>query len=590
MKHAKQMIFLGILLLTCFALVSPASAQLNMLFTNSLSGYDSSNIWVTIMRGQTASNPMTDAPYLTYVDNTNSTPFIWTPVTNTVYQTDSNGYLTNTVTGVGQTYSQSISLSDIINNGGLRWYSNASSAQVVISYGSSIDSTYVTNQQVTYYASPADKSNNILTTNYNKLAFYYNAGMSANNPSDPSYQIPYQNFELTYTGTNSGDQGDITAINYMGSLVNISSYQSTNAIGTALQTVGYNANISAASLLQTFTNTIGSNGYGNTTLSSIVTNSAGNVVRVIGPSSFIGAGSSGLATYTNFSDYLGYVQTSTYSNTTLSNSSAYNTTAGGSSAGYQTNVNVIFVMTNQVTGTASNGFGLSATGNITLVYTSYFNGSNTGTTNQIISGIQFQVPASYTNSTNGVYPSQAAQFIYGASSGNANYFVQNSNYTALQSALASYVDGGNSNAMLDVTSQIAGEISQAFAFGLAGSTNLATNGMIIGSMPSGMWWQQSNGVTPFAGAETNSAYYSIYAALIAQASSNRVYGSPYSDRFGGSNSPLINDLVLNGTNIGSWMISIGAPLAGVGVPEPSTYLLFGLGALTVVIAYRRRVS
>ena len=38
------------------------------------------------------------------------------------------------------------------------------------------------------------------------------------------------------------------------------------------------------------------------------------------------------------------------------------------------------------------------------------------------------------------------------------------------------------------------------------------------------------------------------------------------------------------------MISIGAPLAGVGVPEPSTYLLFGLGALTVVIAYRRRVS
>jgi len=569
----------------------PAKAQLNMLFDN-ISSYDSTNVWVTILRGQTSTDMVSPdyVPDITYVDNTNADPFVWTPVTNTVYITDSNGILTNTVITVGQGYSESIPISEIDANGGLQWISNASAAQVVISYGAPIDSTNITSQEVTYYANAADKSNNILTTNYNQLAFYSTGQLSANNPSDPSYTTSYQNFELTYTRTNNGDQGDITAINYMGSIVGISSYASSNATGTPLQSVGYKTNVSVSSLLADFTNNIGSNAYGNTTVSSIVTNSSGNVVRVVGPSSFIGGLGDGLGSYSNFSDYLGYVQTSPYSNTLMSNYSGYSTVPGGPSVGgIQTNVLVTFVMTNQVTGNASNGYGLSDLGNVILVYTPYSNNvPQPGITTSTITGLQFQVPASYTNATNGVFPSGAAQFIYGASSGIHNYFVANSAYTTLQSDLSVFVDGANSNAMLDVTAQIEGEISQAFDFGLAGSTNLATNGVPIGEMPSGMWWQATNGVSPFSGAETNPAYYNAYAALIANASSNQVYSTPYSDRFSGSNSPLINDTYYSNTKVNSWLITTGDPLAVSGVPEPSSFMLFGITLILGFVGYRLR--
>jgi hypothetical protein len=581
--------------------IRSASAQLNMLFTNdpTVSGYDSSDIWVTILRGQNATNPVTFnyVPAITYVNDTIANPFTWTPATNIVYQTDTNGILTNTMTTAGQGYSQSILLSDIISNGGLRWYSNASSAQVVLSYGSSINSTYVTNQKVTYYTNEAAKAANTLTTNYNQLAFYANGQLAPNNPSDPSYLIPYQNFELTYTGTNTGDQGDITAINYMASLLSISSFASSNATGTPLQTVGFlqSNTTQAAGMLQTFTNTIGPSGYGNTTVSTIVTNANGNVVRVIGPSQFGGL-SNGLGTYTNFSDYLGYVQSSSYSNTVLSNSSSYSTVAGGptSGNGNQTNIKVTFELTNNVIGSSSNGYGLQAVGTVTAVLTSYLNGVAGTVVTNTYSGITYSVPAQFTNGTN-VYMTQAAQFIYGGSAGTDNFFVQNEAYTNLTTLLQggpgaeAFVDGAGSNSWGDVSSQIAGELSAAFAFGLAGSTNTNAAGLVIGNMPSGQWWIASNGVVPFAGAQTNSAYYDIYASLISDASSNRVYGYAYSDRFGGSNSPLINDLSLNGTNVGSWMVTVGAPFAQGTVPEPTTSVLMGIGAAALAfLAARRR--
>lgn len=596
---------LGLLLITLSAFAQPAVAQLNMIFSNdpSVSGWQSDNIYVTILRGQKYSNPLTDVPFITYVNNTGTNPFTWTWATNIIANSTSidgtnvfSGYTTN----LGQGYSESISLSTIMANGGLQWVSNASSAQVIISYGAVINSTATTNQVANYYTTNGSGVISQNTTAFtNQLAFYWNGQLAPNNPSDPSYQTPYQNFELTYTGTNKGDQGDITAINYMGAFLSISSFQSANASGTPLQTVGFlqSNTAQAASALQTFTNVIGPNGYGNTTTASIVTNSAGNVVRLIGPSQF-GGQSNGLGSYTNFAAYLGNVQTSTYSNTILSNYSGYNTVQGGPTPdnGNQTNIVVTFVLTNTVTGDSANGYGLTAIGTVTTIQTAYFNGAATGTTiTNTFSGITFAVPATYTNSTN-VYQTAAAQFIYGASSGTNNYFVQNAAYSNLAALLsgsdggAAFVDGANSNSWVDVQSQIAGELSAAFAFGLAGSTNTNASGVAIGNMPSAQWWIASNGVLPFSGTQSNSSYYDIWASLIDNISSNRVYGYAYSDRFGGSNSPLINDLSLNGTNIGSWGITIGAPLVGadISVPEPSTYVLFILGAVALGIIGRRK--
>ncbi len=590
-------------MLFLFGCLLTAKAQLNMLFTNDItvSGWSSDAIYVTILRGQKSTSPLTAdfLPDITYVNNTSLSPFSWNYATNILVDqvanpTNSNmqvfaGYTTN----YGQGYSDSIKLSTIINNGGLQWVSNASSAQIIVSYGQAIDSTFVNFQTNYLYSNNTATS----TTPYiQQNAFYWNGQLAPNNPSDPSYKIPYQNFEITYTGTNVGDQGDITAINYMGSFLSISSFQSTNATGTPLQTVGFleSNTTQVGSLLSTFTNIIGPSGYGNTVNASIVTNDTGKVVRVIGPSQFIGQ-SNGLGTYTNLASYLGYVQTSTSSNTVLSNSSSYNTVQYiANSGGNYTNVLITFTLTNAVTGDQNNGFGLSSAGTVTAVLIGYASSNVISQTTNTYTNIQMVVPAQYLNGGSN-YPTAAAQFIYGASAGTSNYFVQNASYSNLSALLTgsggseAFVTGGGSNAFPAVQSQIYGELSAAFAFGLAGSTNTNSAGIAIGSMPSGQWWIASNGVLPFTNAQTNSAYYDIWASIIDSSSSNRVYGYAYSDRFGGTNSPLINDLQYNGLPVGSWQVTIGAPLVSSinSVPEPATPFLLGFGSLAGLVALLR---
>ena len=131
-------------------------------------------------------------------------------------------------------------------------------------------------------------------------------------------------------------------------------------------------------------------------------------------------------------------------------------------------------------------------------------------------------------------------------------------------------------------------MAAAFAFGFAGSTNTVaqygTNQ--LGNLPSGDWWALTNPVA-FSLIQTNGSFYDPYGNVIFNAASNSVYGYASSDCFIYAPS-LVNSVFLNNTNVNSWLITVGDPLYSV--PEPSTYLLFGLGALAVVIVYRRRVS
>jgi hypothetical protein len=552
-----------------------AFAQLNMWFTNT-SSYANSNVWITIQRGQ---NPATDVTVLTNRPNVT----YGSALTSFNWQMYSNATGTVWVPGTyGNLFSETVSLADIVNASGgdrglLTWSGYADSAAVYISYGTP------------FIGGTAALSNN-----------YTVSGVSPNNPSDPNYRVAYQPFEITYgSGANGtpapGDQGDLTAINYFTAALQIQSFTNTSGTGTALQQVGFTQTgpqIGASLTNITAGNSVPSGGAeGNAGGTAVITNGSGEIIRVLGPSTFGVSPTNGwgYGTYANFDSYLAGAGSN---NASFTNNSAYNTMSGTPSGNY-TNKNVSFAFNNSVTNTVS-GYALNPTGTFTVVTTVYTNSAVDGApSTNTYSNIVFNVnPTAQGGQGASVISNITSQFIYGGSftAFNGGIFTntdgtpatyswfEGGDWAAFSNSLSGFVDGGGTNGIMDITAQVAGEISTGFAAGFVGSE-------AYGSLPSDQWWALDP-TNAFSGATANSNNYNQYAAVIAEASSNTVYGMVYSDRFIEA-SPLINSVSLNGTNIGSWLITINDPITAV--PEPSTYALLAMaGAGLAGYMLRRR--
>lgn len=568
MKPKKLAASLSIFLLTCAVMLSPARA-LNMYFDDASSAYSSNDIWITIQRNTAATNPVTSdyVPDITYGGGNS---VIWEDATNTVpqYSTMTN-YLTNSgiittnittetnyLTNIGSVYSDPIKLSDI-GSSGLNWISNAPSVAVVVSYGAPIP-----------------------------VSSYATATIAPASTADASYNIPYQNFEITYV-PNPTDQGDVTAINYFTAPIGITSYASPNATGTPLQKpvgyAGYNAAYSRG-----IYNQLSAISGGSTAAVQFLTNGAGVTntsapLRVLGPTSFgtmtVGAVNDN-GPYSNFNGYFSNMVSSS-NQTILGNTSAYNTVPTISTGVAYNNMQVTFLMTNTVQSLA-NGYQLSAVGNITAVVT-YYNAAHTAT--NIMTNTYYNVTFTV-NPTAGNLTNVASAFVYGGSASQypANAMMGGSGWTEFEAAASGYVTSGDSpvGAAVNVGSQIPGELAAAFAFGFAGSTNTVDQygASELGSLVSSNWWALTNPVA-FSQIQTNSNNYDQYGNVIFTATTNSVYGYAYSDRFIYAPN-LINSDIYNGTNVGSWNVTLGDPIL---VPEPS-YSVAILLFLTGFVCFR----
>ncbi len=518
---------------------SPARADLQMLFSDAATGYDPGEIYITL--GSTGTN--------TVGVNYSGTAFNW------------NDF-----------YTDSVSLEQI-GSGGITWTSNASSVVVFVSYGTSLPSSM--------YGG---------TNTFGQISY--------NSPNDPSFPIPYQNFEITYTG-NPGDQGNITAINYFGASMNIKSYASTNATGTPLQQGGFTT--STAGIASQLAAISGNNP------SVAMTNSSGGVVRYIGPTQ-PGYNPPGhiYGSYPGFTDYLSAMNGNT-NKTLVKSGAAFNSQTNVGAGQTYTNAQVNYNLTNVVqqvsvvtNGVTNTSYALQAAGDIEVVYSSYTNGVFAGSTTNTYTNIQLTVDPNGVggSQTNNPYADVASSFIYSGDAGaGTNYVsVHGGQWDTFVSDLNPYVNGAGVSNIVGptISAQIMGDVATGFTMGLVGST--ATNSQFgstpLGELSTGQWWSMTN-VKVFSDIQSSTNFYNQYANIIYQASSNTVYGTVYSDRFGASvQNPLINS-VMDGTNpVGSWLVTIGDPIGAI--PEPTAAALAILGIMgfalfRTVRAKRRRL-
>jgi hypothetical protein len=541
MKSRSLMTVFGVALVAWAASVLPAQAQVDMFFTNdqSVSGYADSNIWITL-----STNATTDITF------GNGSAALLSPGSGSSYN-----------------YAQSINLTNIEANGGLL-VNNDVSQEVFVSYGSALN-----------------------VTNYTT-----GTAITPSSTNDANYQTKYQNFELSYT---NGIYADLTAINYFSAELSLSLIAGTNSTGAVQKTVGFNPGVSANDVYQQLAAAAGPNATNSgNPVPTVQLSTNGSLLRVAGPAAFT---STNYGTWPSYNQYLGNVATNSSLSPLVLQSAGtqYQTGPGGTSNPYSV-ASITYNMTNGVSNTV-NGYGMTANGNITVVIINY-------ATNNISPTIPVAVSTAtnvFSNAIANVNPSNngstitniASLLIYTATANPnpTNTYMSGAGWTAFtnyfyvtNTAFNSYSFGSNTATWVTnsiapvITSQMFGDIATAFTYGLVGSTNIVTIGALttnIGALPTDLMWQITNLPFGFGAAQTNTNYYSAYAGIIANSSSNSVYSAPYSDRF--TASPLI--YASNGESV---LVTIGGTIGAV--PEPSAYLLFGLGVLAVVVAYRRK--
>lgn len=361
-------------------------------------------------------------------------------------------------------------------------------------------------------------------------------------------------FELTMKG-NTGDQGNLTAINYFTSPLSIRSYQNNpipNPAEPVLQQTGFGT-ATATQIGARFAAATGGNP------SAVVTDANGRIIRYLGPSDVFQT-PEGQPMPNPWPSFLPYTLSIHEANqgTTIKRTNGFNFAAPDNLPVYQFGADM--------TATANSDGSLTITGSITVSVNAPIKTGNPGLPpGGAWTGATFSFSVSdpdidaFNNAIYGQVQNSAVSFT-GQAWDDFKTFTQNT----LQDPTKAHDPNTNPSlydpqvgSAYDTTRKMfVGEVTTGLLGGFFNS-DYQVNGEYIKNMYSNQWWSL-NPIVAYSTIQPSNPYYNIYAAVIFDKSSNSVYGVPYSDRFGSG--PLVNTVQYNGASVNYWVLGIGAPL------------------------------
>jgi hypothetical protein len=397
-------------------------------------------------------------------------------------------------------------------------------------------------------------------------------------PSQMTSQQRFMPFELTMVG-NSGDGGDLTAINYFSAPLSLRSYSTDptqNPQLPALQEAGFGG-ASAGYIGRQLLRDCQRNPL------ALVKNAQGGIIRVLGPSNDFGTGVAN-----PWPSFVPYTQSinAAGQQTKIQAVNAFNFNTVDPAYGTPTYT----FGTDNMVATASADGSLSITGRITV--------SVNGTIRTGVAHTNPPLPAS------GYWDGATFAFNVDTGGPEVGMLFNDAIYREVRNEAVTFTNEGVDTSAWgqfrifchetwmnpDLPYQPDGtkpnynpSLDDLFRGGTGGNAYFTTQNLFIGEvatgllggffnsdykvgsvaikdMPSYQWWTL-NPMVAFSTIQPAHPFYSLYSGVIYDLSKNTVYGTPYSDRFG---KVLINSVnyTKNGTTfyVNFWKIGIGAPL------------------------------